>query len=180
MKHIALLALLLLAPISARATIFMTQQQALASAFPANAKVERQTFFLTTDQVKQIKTKSGADEVGQLVVRYVAKDANGAILGYAYFDAHRVRTLPESIMIVVTPAATIQRIEILAFNEPSDYLPKRRWLDQLHTKKLNDDLAVNRAIRPISGASLSGRAIVGASRRVLATHEVLALPAPKK
>ena len=180
MRRIVLLLFVLLAPVTARATVFMTQQQALASAFPPNAKVERQTFFLTNDQVKQIRTKSGAEEVGQLVVRYVGKDASGAILGYAYFDAHRVRTLPESIMIVVSPANAIVRIEILAFNEPSDYLPKRRWLDQLHTHKLNDDLAVNRAIRPISGASLSGRAIVGASRRVLATHEVLALPAPKK
>ena len=51
MRRIVLLLFVLLAPVTARATVFMTQQQALASAFPPNAKVERQTFFLTNDQV---------------------------------------------------------------------------------------------------------------------------------
>jgi hypothetical protein len=156
----------------------MSQQQALKSAFPNAARVERQTFFLTPEQLKVIKQKSGAEEAGQLVIRYVGRNASGAILGYAYFDAHRVRTLPETIMVVVTPAGVIDHVDILSFNEPTDYLPKRRWLDQLRTRKLDDELAVNRAIRPISGATLSGRAIVVASRKVLAIHSIVGGAAP--
>ncbi|MCM2316780.1 MAG: FMN-binding protein, partial [Thermoanaerobaculia bacterium] len=72
------------------------------------------------------------------------------------------------------------RIEILSFSEPEDYLPKPRWIDQLDGKKLDDELSLKRAIRPISGATLSGRAIVNASRKVLAIHRVIqARPATK-
>lgn len=155
------------APVSA--TVFLTQQAALEVAFGEGTTYERQTLFLTSQQVAAARAASGEREVSAHVVRYVGK-RNGTIVGYVYFDAHRVRTLPETLMIVVTPAGTIEKIEILAFSEPKDYLPKRRWLDQMHGKRLDSELALTRAIRPISGATLSGRAVVNASRKILAIH----------
>jgi len=146
----------------------MTQQQALASAFPVGTKVTRQAIFLTPQQLAAAKNESGVDFKDQLVVRYAG--ANGA---YAYFDTHRVRTLAETVMIVVTPDGKVDKIDILSFDEPPDYLPKRRWIDQFRGRKLDDELSLNRAIRPISGASLSGRAIVNASRKILAIHQVI-------
>ena len=152
--------------LAAPARVFMTQQQALASAFPG-AKLTRQTFFLTPQQLAAAKKESGVDFSDQLIVRYAAPN------GYAYFDTHRVRTLAETVMILVTPDGKIDRIDILSFDEPPDYQPKRRWFDQFRGRKLDGELSLNRAIRPISGASLSGRAIVNASRKVLAIHRVI-------
>lgn len=150
----------------------MTQQQALASAFPAGTKVTRQAHFLTPEQLNSAKKESGLDFTDRMIVRYTGT-AGDRLLGYAYFDTHRVRTLPETVMVVVTPEGTVDKIEILSFDEPSDYLPKQRWIDQFRRRKLDDDLSLKRAIRPISGASLSGRAIVNASRKVLALHRIL-------
>jgi hypothetical protein len=144
--------------LAASARVHETQQQALASL----GSVTRQTFFLTKEQA----AAAGADS--QLVIRYAA--ANGA---YAYFDTHRVRTEPETLMVVIDSSGAISRIEILSFNEPTDYFPKRRWLDQFLGRKLDKDLSLKGAIRPISGASLTGAAIVNASRRILAIHQVL-------
>ena len=67
----------------------------------------------------------------------------------------------------------IDRVDILSFDEPTDYFPKRRWLDQFLGRKLDDDLSLNRAIRPMSGASLTGRAIVNASRKILSIHNAI-------
>jgi hypothetical protein len=142
-------ALTLLLACGAAARVLMTQEQALASAFPPGVRVTRQTLFH-----KQ-----------RLVIRYAG--SNG---WYAYFDTHRVRTEAETIMLLVGPGGTLGRIEILSFNEPTDYFPKRRWLDQLTGRKLDDNLALNRAVRPMSGASLTGRAVVEAARRILALH----------
>ena len=150
----------------------MTQQQALASAFPAGTTVSRQAFFLKPDQVAAARKESGVDFKDQMIVRYTGT-ANGRVVGYAYFDTHVVRTLPETVMIVVRPDGKVDRVEILSFNEPQDYLPKERWMDQLEGRKLDDDLSLKRSIRPISGASLSGRAIVNASRKILALHKVI-------
>jgi hypothetical protein len=156
------------------ARVLMSQQQALAGAFPAGTKVIRQTFFLTPEQLAQARRESGVDFDGQLVVRYAG--ANGA---YAYFDAHRVRTLPETVMVVVKPDGSVGKIEILSFDEPTDYFPRRRWLDQLLGRKLDPELSLNRAVRPISGASLTGRAIVNASRKILALHHAIGAAVPR-
>jgi hypothetical protein len=158
--------------LAAQARVFMTQQQALASAFPAGTKITRQALFLTPEQRAAARKESGVDFDDRMIVRYTG-NANGRVIGYAYFDTHRVRTMPETIMIVVSAEGTVEKIEILSFDEPGDYQPKKRWIDQFRGRKLDDDLSLKRAIRPISGASLSGRAIVNASRKVLALHRAL-------
>ncbi len=154
------------------AKTYMTQQQALDSAFAKGITLQRQTLFLTEAERQAARAASAVEFDDELVVRYEGR-SGGALAGWVYFDAHRVRTLPETLMIVVRPDGTIDRVEILSFSEPEDYLPKPRWLDQLGGKKLDDDLSVKRAIRPISGATLSGRAIVNASRKILAIHAVI-------
>ncbi|MBI2212284.1 MAG: FMN-binding protein [Acidobacteria bacterium] len=174
---LASITLLLALPLPAKT--FMTQQQALDSAFSKGAALERQSIFLSPDEARAAKSASGVEFEDGLVVRYVGR-VGGAIVGYVYFDAHRVRTLPETLMIVVRSDGAIDRIEILSFSEPEDYLPKPRWIDQLDGKKLDAELSLKRSIRPISGATLSGRAIVNASRKILAIHGVVqARPVPK-
>ncbi len=165
-------AFLLLFAFSAQARVFMTQQQALASAFPAGTTVERQSVFLTPQQLAAAQKESGVEFNDQLIVRYAGKSGD-RVVGYAYFDTHRVRTLPETVMIVVTPDAKIEKIDILSFDEPLDYFPKPRWLDQFRGRRLDDDLSLKRSIRPISGASLTGRAFVNASRKILALHRAI-------
>ena len=153
--------------LAAQGRVFMTQQQALASAFPPGTKVTREVVYLTPQQVDAAQKESGVDIADKMIVRYVS----GA--GVAYFDTHRVRTLPETVMIVVTPDGRIDRIEILSFDEPPEYLPKPRWIEQFRRRKLDDDLSTKRAIRPLSGATLSGRAITNASRKILALHRAI-------
>jgi electron transport complex protein RnfG len=160
------LALIALLAFSAHARVFLTQQQALATAFPG-VKVTREVVYLTPEQLAAAKKESGLDFTDRMIVRYASP------AGYAYFDTHRVRTLAETVMIVVTPDGRIDRVEILSFDEPPDYLPKPRWIEQFRGRKLDDDLSLKRAIRPISGASLSGRAITNASRKILALHRAI-------
>ncbi len=158
--------------LAAQARVFVTQQQALATAFPAGTKVAREAVFLTPRQIEIAKKDSGLDFDDQMIVRYTGSGPSG-VVGHAYFDTHRVRTLPETVMIVVSPAGTIEKIEILSFDEPPDYFPRPRWIEQFRGRQLGDELSLQRAIRPITGASLSGRAIVNASRKVLALHRAI-------
>ncbi len=163
----ALAAALQLFALTAHARVFMTQQQALANAFPSGAKVTREAVYLTPEQIAAAKKESGVDFSDRMIVRYVSS------AGYAYFDTHRVRTQAETVMIVVTPDGRLASIEILSFDEPSEYLPKSRWIDQFKGRRLDDDLSLKRAIRPMGGASLSGRAILNASRKILALHRAI-------
>jgi hypothetical protein len=166
-------ALSLATPAGAR--ILMSQQQALSLAFPPGTDVQRETFFLDAAQLAAAKRLAGEELHQELVVRYAGR-RGGRVVGYAYFDAHRVRTLTETLMFVLSPDGRIERVELLSFLEPEDYLPRRRWLDQLDGRALDQELSLNRAIRPLSGASLTSQAVVKASRRVLALHQVLGGP----
>jgi len=152
----------------------MNQEEALSQAFPPPAKVERKTLFLDEVRAARIEKESGERLSGRIVTYYVGIGKQGT-LGYAYFDSHRVRTLPETIMVLVTPKGTVGRISVLSFSEPEDYLPKEAWLGQFEGRGLDSNLAMRRGIRNLTGASLSAVAITSACRRILAIHRVVSL-----
>ncbi|HKF43599.1 MAG TPA: FMN-binding protein [Thermoanaerobaculia bacterium] len=153
------------------AKVFLSQEEALKLAFPG-AAIERQSIFLTEAEVAEVAKLSGGPKPSALAAAYVARK-DGAIVGTAYFDTHVVRTLAETLMVVVTPAGTIGRIEVLSFSEPEEFLPREHWYAQFPGKALDDELSVKRGIRPVSGATLTARATTEAARRVLALHQVL-------
>jgi hypothetical protein len=167
------LALVLLGPASpGLAKVFLTQEEALKLAFPG-AVVARRTVFLTEADQKETAALCGGPPPSALAVAYVAT-RDGRLAGTAYFDTHVVRTLAETLMVVVSPEGKIARIEVLTFSEPEEFLPREHWYAQFPGKALDDELSIKRGIRPVSGATLTARATTEAARRVLALHRVLA------
>jgi hypothetical protein len=156
------------------AQVRLTQQEALRLAFPAPLTIERKTAFLDEEQIRRARELAGPDvSIEQRVVTYYVGSDGTVPIGVAYFDAHRVRTLPEVLMVVVSPEARIERIEVLKFSEPPEYLAPEGWRDQFEGRGLTNDLSLKGSIINITGASLTSRAITRASRRVLALHEVI-------
>ncbi|KAA3608993.1 MAG: FMN-binding protein [Planctomycetota bacterium] len=158
--------------------VFLTKQEALTLAF-GKAEVKRQSHYLTKKQIKQIKKLSEVDLPCKVLHAYSARDPQGKLLGTAYFDTHKVRTLPETLMILVDPQGKVKRLEILVFREPKDYIPSGRWYQQFIGRKLDKELHLKQEIRGMTGATLTARATTAAVRRVLAAHQVL-YPLPKK
>ena len=78
--------------------------------------------------------------------------------------------------MVLAPSGKVTATHILAFHEPTEYLPPPRWLKQFDDQDLGDDLRVGRAIAGITGATLSARAVEGGIRRAMATWQVLLAP----
>ena len=159
-------------PAPAGAKVFMTQEEALRSAFPAGVEPRRQTAFLTEEQAAAVQRAAGSPLPSKVITYYTGADRT------VYFDTHLVRTLPETLMIAVTASGAIGRIEILSFSEPEDYLPRKGWMGQLEGKALDEDLSLRRGVRPISGATLTGRAVVEAARRILSIHAEIAKARP--
>jgi hypothetical protein len=162
---------LLLTVLPAFSNVLITVDEALKLAFPAST-VKRQTIYLSKEQIAQARKLAGVDIPSALVYPYVAMK-DGEIMGIAYFDAHVVRTLPETIMMTVNLEDRIQRIEVLDFNEPRDYVPKAAWYQQFVGQRLDDDLALKRNIRSIAGATLTARHTTDAVRRMMALHHVI-------
>lgn len=164
--------LAILVPSAAGAGVYLTQEQALKLAFPKATAIERRTVFLTEEQVKSIQSVAKAKVESKIVAYYVGKGSKG-IEGYAFFETHVVRTMPETFMAVITPDGTLRFVEMLAFYEPEDYVPPRKWLGLFSSKKLDETLWVKRGVRNIAGATLTAQAITQGVRKILAIFEVV-------
>jgi FMN-binding domain len=149
----------------------LSLQEALQAAFPPPAVVERRTAFLSSGALDSARADAGADApVDQSVVSYYVATRDGAPLGVAYFDSHRVRTLNEVLMIVVGPDDKLRRVEVLRFAEPPEYHPRDGWLAQFQGHTLTPDLSLKGSISAMTGATLTSNAVTRSVRRVLALH----------
>lgn len=166
---VGVLAHLAAAPAAAQSRL--TQEEALRLAFPG-AVVERQTAFLTPAQVEAVRDRAGPGATPPpAVVTWYRARRDGAEAGSAWFDAHRVRTHSEVLMVVVGPDRTVRRVELLRFDEPPDYRPPAGWLALFGGRALAD--LGRGSVPPLTGATLTADAVGRAVRRSLALEGVV-------
>ena len=153
------------------ATVLITVEEALEVAFP-DAAIRRETVFLTEAQMEAAGIAADSKIDSAMATRFIA-EIEGEAVGYAYLDTHRVRTLPETLIVMLETDGSVKRVEVAAFREPLDYMPGEAWYRQFDDEELDRDLSLDRDIRPITGATLTARATTEAVRRALAIHGVV-------
>jgi hypothetical protein len=168
----ALVCTLTAASAPAEAKVFYAKDEALELAFPDADSVKPRDFYLTSEQKTRIEELATAPVSSSLLTVYEGRK-EGAVTGYAIFDTHIVRTLPETFLVVLAPDGNVRATHVLAFYEPTDYLPSDRWLDLFKGRTPSEDLQVGRGIAAITGSTLSTRAVTSGIRRALAIHAVL-------
>lgn len=156
---------------SAAAAQGISREEALAGAYPG-AQIRAEQVFLTDAQMKQAATAARTDVASPLVARYIAS-RDGTVVGRAYVDTHTVRTKKESLLISLDATGRVIRVDVTAFLEPSEYRASEPWLRQYRGRPLDEDLDIDRTIRPIAGATLTARATNAAIRRVMAIDQIL-------
>jgi len=164
-------------PSSGKAKVLLTVDEALKLAFPG-CDLERTTAYLTKIEAERAVELAKAEVRRRVVYPYLATRTDEAgktvQMGAAWFDTHRVRTHTETVMVVVNPDGTVRRVELLAFAEPEEYIPRGNWYGQFNGKRLGPGLSLKRDIHGVSGATLTARATTRAVRRTLALRQVLA------
>jgi hypothetical protein len=154
------------------AEVFYSREAALRLAFPGADSLSVQDYTLSADQVRQAE-KLGSVRVASRLVSAYRGWSKGELLGTAYFDTHTVRTLPETILLVLDPAGATRAIHLLAFHEPPEYRPSPDFLIRFRGRALAPGLGVGRDVAGIAGSTLTSYAITGAVRRLLAVHQVV-------
>lgn len=149
----------------------ITREEALTAAYPG-ARIEAERLFLSGSEVEEVENLAGVGSVSALVARYLAWNGED-LAGRAYIDTHLVRTKKESLLICLNADGSVKRIEVTAFQEPPEYQASPLWYRQYSGRELNDELQLNRGIRPLAGATLTAAAANAAVRRVLALDRVL-------
>ena len=153
--------------------MLLTRDAALRQAFGPRARIDTTTVYLLPAQVARVEQAAGAKLASPRVVSYRGT-VGDSLIGTAYLDTHPVRSQMETVLIVITREGKVGAVEVLAFNEPDDYLPPPRWLERFEGKALSKDLKPGLAVPSLSGATLTARAVSAAVRRTLALHQLLA------
>ncbi len=154
------------------AQVFYSKAEALQVAFPQADRVETQTFFLTPRQIERVEALAQTSVDSKLATFHVGHTAD-TVQGYAFIETHIVRTFPETFLMVVSPDGRLQKLLVLAFYEPPEYLPSERWLDQFDQKELTPALRLRQDIHGIMGSTLTAQAATQGVRKVLALFQVL-------
>ncbi|HKQ57893.1 MAG TPA: FMN-binding protein [Candidatus Eisenbacteria bacterium] len=152
----------------------MTRPRALAEAF-GDARVVSRSFALTPDQARAVEARARVRLPSRLVSAYLAWRGD-TLAGTAFIESRTVRTMPGVFMVVVAPDTTVARMDVLAFHEPPDYLPPRRWLAGFGRRRLDERLWPAKGVPPISGATLSTRAVTESVRLALALYTDVVAP----
>lgn len=148
----------------AQGKVYLPKAEALQRAFPEADEIETANLYLTEAEMAGVTKASGAPVDSALYSFYVGKK-EGRAIGYASIEAATVRTLPETVMVVMNLDGTVRFVEILAFFEPQEYLPAKRWLDQFRGEELSSSLRVGGKIQGLTGATLSAQAITRQVRK---------------
>jgi hypothetical protein len=168
----------LLGALPSPAKVLLSVDEALALAFPG-AEMERRTVYLTAGQRDEAAGLAGVPLATGIVHPYLAR-RDGEVVGTAFFDTHLVRTLAATVMVAVDARGQVLRVETIAFDEPPDYLPRSEWFRQFDGHRLDPELELRRAIRPVTGATLTARSTTDAVRRALALERVLRQPSTSR
>ncbi len=150
------------------ATVFYSREEAFELAFGKGAEVEPLALFLTDEQAEQIEKSAQVKLDSKLYTLHVGK-REGRVLGYAAIESHTVRTQPETVMILLSPAGELVKVEVLAFHEPPEYQPPARWFERLYRRPL-EELRLNQGVDGISGATLTTHASLDSIRKVMAIY----------
>jgi len=157
---------------AARGQAFLTKEEALRVCFPEPMRIEQRTVFLSEQQVRRIQDRARTKVTSKLVTYFVGFDSTG-LRGFAFLETQIVRTMPQTLLVFLSPQAHIESVELVAFHEPLDYRPPQRWLELFRQRALDDDLWLKRGVHNIAGATITARTTVTTLRRVLATCETV-------
>ncbi len=156
---------------SIQAQVYLSKEEALHLYFADKNNIKRKTLFLSDDQVQTIQSRARA-KVDSKLLTYYEYVQGGRLQSIAFFETQTVRTHPATYMIVLNSDGSVKAVEMLAFSEPEDYLPPKRWFDQFGRKTLKDDIHIKRGIPNVAGATLSAQTITESVRKYLIIFEM--------
>jgi hypothetical protein len=154
------------------AEVYHSRESALQMAFPEADSLSSKSLLLDDTQAIAIEELARTPLSSRLVNVHIGM-RDGVVTGYAFIETHNVRSLPETLMVVIGCDGRNRGVHLLAFHEPKEYLPSRRWLGQFVDRELDSQLALNRGVAGVAGSTFTARAITAAVRRLMATHQVV-------
>jgi len=157
---------------AAAANLLIAPAEAMQHAFGTECSVTKKNTLLTGEQADAV-SKMAQLKLETKIYRIFTAERDGRHVGYGILVTRKVRQKDAAVLYMITPDGAIKSIEIIAFNEPPEYMPQSAYLAQFEGKKESSGLRVGKEIPTISGATLSARNVTDGARLALAIFQVV-------
>jgi len=173
MKHILLLPLLIFSLANAlSAEVLLSPIDAMKENYSQTATINKKNILLSGEKFHKIQSNAKVKLQTKIYRIYIVKE-HGKILGYGILINKKVRSKNAVVMYLITKDGILKGIEIIAFNEPHEYIPSKNWTSQFQNIPTNKMLKLSRDIPTITGATLSARSVTDGSRIAFAIYNEL-------
>ena len=153
------------------ATVLVSPVEAMKEHYAPHAIISKKNILLSKKNFTLIQQSAKAKLNTKIYRIYTAK-VNDKVLGFGILINHKVRS-KNAVILYFISKNILEDIEIIAFNEPKEYLPTKKWKAQFHNIPTNKMLKLSREIPSISGATLSARSVTDSSRIAFAIYNQL-------
>lgn len=154
-------------PLSAE--ILTSPIDAMKYAYGQNSEISKNDILLSSEQESSISQEAKV-ALDTKIFRVFKAVADNKILGYGILISKQVRSKNAVILYIITKESLLKSIEIIAFNEPIEYLPSKEWSSQFQNIETTQMLRISKEIPTITGATLSARSAVDGSRIAFAFY----------
>ncbi|MDO9265716.1 MAG: FMN-binding protein [Sulfurimonas sp.] len=172
MKQLLLYLLIFLAlPLSAK--MLISPIDAMNQSYGAKSKISEDNILLTNIQAKKIQDESNV-KLESNIFKVFKAEQNGKIIGYGILINKKIRSKNGVVLYLISTDSVLKGMEIIAFNEPMEYIPSKKWISQFENVKTQTPLNLSKDIPTITGATLSAKSFVDGSKIAFALYnEVL-------
>ena len=153
------------------ATVLVSPIEAMKEHYPPHATITKKNILLSHKNFTIIQ-KSARAKLNTKIYRIYTAKVDDKILGFGILINRKVRS-KNAVILYFISKNILEDIEIIAFNEPREYLPTKKWNAQFHNISTHKMLKLSREIPSISGATLSARSVTDASRIAFALYNQL-------
>jgi len=154
-----------------QAKVLISPIDAMKENYSQNAQVSKKNVLLNKNKFHSIQKNAKVKLNTKIYRIYTAKE-NNKILGYGILINKKVRS-KNAVVLYFISKNILQGIEIIAFNEPQEYMPTKQWNEQFKNIATSKMLRLDREVPTITGATLSARSITDGSRLAFALYNEL-------
>lgn len=180
MSKKAFLALLALAVFltgqTALAKRYMTDEEALAKAFPGATSFVREEKTLSPEARKDVESRLGRPVPEGRLAFHAARKGD-ALLGWGLFIDEIGKTMPISLLVGVATDGRVAAVELVEFRESrGDGIARASFREQFVGKSIADPLKTGKDIRAVTSSTISSDATCLAVRKALILTQALCPP----
>ena len=154
-------------PLSAKMLILPLD--AMKNAYPNSTEIVKKNIVLSKQNASTI-AKEAKTKLPSKIFRVFKAYKNEELLAYGILLSKKVRSKNAVVLYIISKDSLLKSIEIIAFNEPAEYIPSARWNSQFKDIPTITMLRTSKEIANITGATLSAKSITDGSRLAFAFY----------